>query len=95
MIFKGYSHFPYKNAPTGPTGPTGPAGATGVTGPTGPTGPTGATGSVEPNPYNLYVRADAPPNGDGSQASPFQTIEQALAEVEPGGIVHILSGYIH
>ena len=90
--------------PTGPTGvdglpgPTGPAGADGPTGPTGasglqgPTGPTGATGAMEPNPYNLYVQADAAPGGDGSQAAPFQTIAQALAEVEPGGTINVLRG---
>ncbi len=85
---------------TGPTGPTGPTGATGIsiTGPTGPegatgpTGPTGATGSIEPNPYNLYVESTAAPNGDGSQFSPFQTIEQALAVVKTNGIIHVLSG---
>ena len=92
---------------TGPTGaaglpgPTGPTGAAGLPGPTGPTGaaglpgstgPTGAAGSLSPNPYNLYVQASAAPGGDGSQAAPFQTIEQALAVAQPGGIVHILRG---
>jgi hypothetical protein len=83
---------------TGPTGPTGAAGSTGPTGPTGaagstgPTGPTGATGGVDPNPYNLYVQADAAPNGDGSQAAPFGTIEQALAVARPDGFIHILRG---
>ena len=84
--------------PTGPTGepgPTGPAGAAGVTGPTGaagPTGPTGATGSVQPNPYDLYVQSDAAAGGDGSQAAPFQTIDEALAAVEPDGTIHVLRG---
>ena len=81
--------------PTGPTGATGlagPTGPTGATGLTGPTGPTGATGSVEANPYNLYVQADAAPGGDGSQAAPFQTIEQALAVAQPDGFVHVLRG---
>ena len=90
--------------PTGPTGasgsigPTGPAGAAGSIGPTGPTGatgstgPTGPTGTIEPNPYNLYVKADAAPGGDGSQKSPLQTIEQALAVVQPGGIINVLRG---
>lgn len=87
--------------PTGPTGPTGtigPTGLTGSTGPTGPqgatgpTGPTGATGSIEANPYNLYVESTAAPGGDGSQLSPFQTIEQALAVAKPNGIIHVLSG---
>ena len=81
--------------PTGATGPTGSTGATGATGPTGAdgaTGATGATGSIEPNPYNLYVKADAAPGGDGSQASPFSTIDQALAAVQPGGTVNVLSG---
>lgn len=86
--------------PTGPTGagapgaagPTGPAGAAGATGPTGPTGPTGATGSVQPNPYDLYVQSDAAAGGDGSQAAPFQTIDEALAAVEPDGTIHVLRG---
>lgn len=85
----------------GPTGPTGPTGAAGVTGPTGPagvagavgpTGPTGATGSVQPNPYDLYVQAGAAPGGDGSQAAPFQTIAEALAAVEPDGVINVLRG---
>lgn len=86
--------------PTGPTGagapgaagPTGPAGAAGATGPTGPTGPTGATGSVQPNPYDLYVQSDAAAGGDGSQVAPFQTIDEALAAVEPDGTIHVLRG---
>lgn len=86
--------------PTGPTGagapgaagPTGPAGAAGATGPTGSTGPTGATGSVQPNPYDLYVQSDAAAGGDGSQAAPFQTIDEALAAVEPDGTIHVLRG---
>lgn len=86
--------------PTGPTGagapgaagPTGPTGAAGATGPTGPTGPTGATGSVQPNPYDLYVQSGAAPGGDGSQAAPFQTIDEALAAVEPDGTIHVLRG---
>lgn len=86
--------------PTGPTGagapgaagPTGPTGAAGATGPTGPTGPTGATGSVQPNPYDLYVRSDAAAGGDGSQVAPFQTIDEALAAVEPDGTIHVLRG---
>lgn len=86
--------------PTGPTGagapgaagPTGPTGVAGATGPTGPTGPTGATGSVQPNPYDLYVQSDAAAGGDGSQAAPFQTIDEALAAVEPDGTIHVLRG---
>lgn len=87
--------------PTGEPGPTGPAGAAGVTGPTGPTGgtgaagptgPTGATGSVQPNPYDLYVQSDAAAGGDGSQVAPFQTIDEALAAVEPDGTIHVLRG---
>ena len=74
---------------TGPTGPTGDAGATGAT---GSAGPTGATGSIEPDPYNLYVQADASPGGDGTQAAPFQTIEQALAAARPDGTIHVLPG---
>ena len=86
--------------PTGPTGagapgaagPTGLTGAAGATGPTGPTGPTGATGSVQPNPYDLYVQSDAAAGGDGSQVAPFQTIDEALAAVEPDGTIHVLRG---
>lgn len=88
---------------TGPTGPTGPSGDMGIgpTGPTGPTGipgisgstgPTGPTGSIEANPYNLYVEASAAPNGDGSQAFPFQTIEKALEVARPNSIINVLSG---
>lgn len=79
----------------GPTGPAGPAGADGIagaTGATGATGPTGATGGTEPNPYDLYVQADAAPGGDGSQAAPFQTIEEGVAAALPNGVVHILPG---
>ena len=76
----------------GATGATGPTGATGLDGATGATGPTGATGSVEPNPYNLFVQANAPAGGDGSQAMPFQTIEQALAIAPGGATVNILNG---
>ena len=87
-------------APTGATGPTGPAGpaGTGATGPTGATGavgatgPTGATGSIEADSYNLFVQADAAPDGDGSQAQPFQTIDEALAVARDGGTVNVLSG---
>lgn len=78
--------------PAGAAGPTGPTGAAGAQGPTGPTGPTGASGSVGPNPCNLYVQSDAAPGGDGSQAAPYQTIEEALAVALPGGVVHVLRG---
>ena len=78
--------------PTGPTGAAGTAGPTGPTGAAGPTGPTGATGSIEANPYNLYVQPNAAPGGDGTQANPFETIQQALAVAQPGGIVHLLRG---
>ena len=76
----------------GPTGPTGAAGTIGPTGATGPQGPTGPTGTVEPNPYNLFVQSTAAPNGDGSQARPFQTIDEALAVAEPNGIINVLQG---
>lgn len=94
-------HIPGPTGPTGPAGPsgvmglqgpTGPAGATGTVGPTGATGPTGPSGNVGVNPYNLYVQADAAPGGDGSRATPFQTIGQALAEILPGGTIHVLRG---
>lgn len=58
----------------------------------GPQGPTGPTGSVESNPYNLYVQSTAAPDGDGSQARPFQTIDEALALAEPNGIINVLQG---
>ena len=80
---------------SGPTGPTGPTGPAGVAGAVGPTGPTGATGSVQPNPYDLYVQAGAAPGGDGSQAAPFQTIAEALAAVEPDGVINVLRGTYH
>lgn len=83
------------DGPTGPTGATGgegPAGPTGATGPTGPAGPTSATGSLAANPYNLFVQADAPPGGDGSQAEPFQTIQQALAVAPPDSVINVLRG---
>lgn len=78
--------------PTGASGAAGPTGPTGATGAVGPTGPTRAAGSMGANPYNLYVRADAPPDGDGSQAKPFQTIDQALAAAQTGGYIQVLRG---
>ena len=51
----------------GPTGPTGSS---------GPTGPTGATGTAEPNPYELYVQADAATDGDGSQKNHFKPLNR-------------------
>lgn len=44
---------------------------------------------VDPN--NIYVRAGVV-GGDGSLANPFGTISEGIAAVNPGGIVHILSG---
>lgn len=58
----------------------------------GSQGPTGPTGIVEPNPYNLFVQSTAAPNGDGSQARPFQAIDEALAVAEPNGIINVLQG---
>lgn len=63
-----------------------------VAGPTGATGPIGATGSLDPNPYDLYVQADAAPGGNGSITAPFNTIEEALAVAEPNGTIHVLRG---
>ena len=77
---------------TGPTGATGSTGAIGPTGATGATGPTGPTGSIESNPYNLYVQSGAKAGGDGSQANPFQTIEEALMVARPYSIINVLSG---
>ena len=44
---------------------------------------------VDPN--NIFVLADSV-GGDGSMANPFGTIQEGIAAVNPGGIVHILSG---
>lgn len=80
--------------PTGPTGPTGPSGATGPSGPSGPTGQTGATGptgTVPLSPYDIYVQAGAV-GGNGSQASPYGTIQQGVTAVAATGTVHILGG---
>ena len=74
-----------------PAGPTGPTGDTGPTGPTGPTGDTGPTGTFEPNPFSVYVQAGAV-GGDGTQASPFGTIQEGVTAVSPTGTVHILGG---
>ena len=65
---------------------------TGPTGPIGVTGPTGPTGSIQPNPYNLYVESTAAAGGDWGQEKPFQTIEEALAVVQPNGIINVLPG---
>ncbi len=80
----------------GPTGPTGSIGPTGPTGPTGageagPTGPTGPTGAVEPSPFDVYVLAGAV-GGDGSQTSPYGTIQEGVTAVAPTGTVHVLGG---
>ncbi|WP_339301196.1 collagen-like triple helix repeat-containing protein [Paenibacillus sp. FSL R5-0623] len=76
---------------TGATGTTGLAGATGATGVTGTTGATGATGAVQPNPFDVYVLQGAV-GGNGTQASPFGTIQQGVIAVSPTGTVHILGG---
>ena len=73
----------------GPAGPMGPAGPAGVP---GATGPTGATGGVEPDPYDLYVQADAAPGGNGSREAPFQSIQEALSASLPDGVIHVLRG---
>lgn len=78
--------------PVGPVGPTGPAGNDGIPGEVGPTGPTGYAGSIEANPYNLYVSSSALAGGDGSQVSPFQTIEEALAVAKPNSTINVLPG---
>lgn len=52
----------------------------------------GPAGSIEANPYNLYVSSSAPAGGDGSQASPFQTIEEALAVAKPNSTINVLPG---
>jgi hypothetical protein len=64
---------------------------TGPTGPTGPTGATGPTGTLGFNPFDVYVQAGAV-GGNGTQASPFGTIQAGVAAVSPTGTVHILAG---
>ena len=49
-------------------------------------------GTVAPNPYDLYVQTDAAPGGNGSQADPFQTIEQALAVAPENATINVLPG---
>lgn len=53
---------------------------------------TGATGGIEPNPYDLYVQADAAPGGNGTQAAPYQTIQEALDAAQPNATIHVLPG---
>ncbi|MBY0115449.1 collagen-like triple helix repeat-containing protein [Paenibacillus xylanexedens] len=79
------------SGPSGTTGATGTTGTTGTTGATGATGVTGATGTVQPNPFDVYVLQGAV-GGDGTQASPFGTIQQGVTAVSPTGTVHILGG---
>ncbi|MBD8837537.1 MULTISPECIES: collagen-like triple helix repeat-containing protein [unclassified Paenibacillus] len=76
---------------TGNTGATGATGLAGATGVTGTTGATGATGTVLPDPFNVYVLQGAV-GGNGTQASPFGTIQQGVTAVSPTGTVHILGG---
>ncbi|WP_433753396.1 collagen-like triple helix repeat-containing protein [Paenibacillus amylolyticus] len=76
---------------TGNTGATGATGLPGATGVTGTTGATGATGTVQPNPFDVYVLQGAV-GGNGTQASPFGTIQQGVTAVSPTGTVHILGG---
>ncbi|WP_140322018.1 DUF3794 domain-containing protein [Oceanobacillus rekensis] len=45
--------------------------------------------TVDPN--NIYVESGST-GGDGSRANPFGTIEEGMAAVNTGGIVHILEG---
>lgn len=40
----------------------------------------------------FYVKADAPPGGDGSLASPYQTIGEAIAQSSPGGSIALAAG---
>ncbi|WP_434067166.1 collagen-like triple helix repeat-containing protein [Paenibacillus sp. JJ778] len=76
---------------TGNTGATGATGLAGATGVTGTTGATGATGTVLPDPFNVYFLQGAV-GGNGTQASPFGTIQQGVTAVSPTGTVHILGG---
>ena len=47
---------------------------------------------MDPDPYDLYVQADAAPGGNGSSISPFQTIEEALAVAPENGRINVLRG---
>ncbi len=75
----------------GATGEAGPTGATGATGPTGATGATGANGNTVFNPYNIFVRSNTV-GGNGTQASPFPTIEDALNVVANNGTIEVYDG---
>ena len=44
-----------------------------------------------PNPYDLFVKAGSS-DGDGTQAKPFGTIDEAYSVVEPDGKITVLSG---
>lgn len=52
---------------------------------------TKATGTIQPNPFEVFVLSGGV-DGDGSQVTPFGTIQQGITAVSPGGIVHILAG---
>ena len=69
----------------------GATGATGADGKDGATGATGADGALLPNPYGLFVKAGST-DGDGTQAKPFGTIDEAYSVVEPDGKITVLSG---
>jgi hypothetical protein len=79
--------------PLGPQGPTGPEGAPGTSSNTGATGPTGPISLFKPT-YDYFVApngADIPTNG--SDQSPFQTLQYALerrtSEIPPSITVTI------
>ena len=52
----------------------------------------GRPGAWAQTPMSCFVQADAAPGGDGSQAAPFQTIQQALAAAPPDSVIHVLRG---
>ncbi len=78
--------------PTGATGPTGPTGTTGPTGPTGATGPSGPSGNSVFNPYNVFVRSNTF-GGNGTQANPFPSLEDALNVVANNGTIELYDGF--
>lgn len=50
-----------------------------------------ATGTFQPNPFEVCVQAWAV-GGNGTQASPFATIQEGVVAVSPTGTVHVLGG---
>jgi hypothetical protein len=67
-----------------------------------PTAPTTTTGQAQPYPQlylpttpakaTYYVSPSGSDSNDGSQNSPFATIQKAVQVVQPGSVVHVLPG---